>query len=68
MCETCENGTLLRGGTPEATPYERGYADGYALKKAPPFPTPDTPWSGRLYARGWSAGVTAKRASITVQG
>ncbi len=61
MSLTCENGTLLRAETPEATPYERGYAAGYDLKPGPRFPTPDSSWADRLYARGWSSGVDARR-------
>jgi hypothetical protein len=45
------------------TPYERGLQDGKDLKPAPPFSRPDTPWSGRLYARGWSDGVDARLAA-----
>jgi len=63
MCETCENSTLVRSTASDATPYERGYADGYALKKGPRFPTSDSSWADRLYARGWSSGVDARRES-----
>jgi len=38
----------------EPTPYMRGVADACAGKKGPAFPTPDSSWAERLYARGWS--------------
>lgn len=41
----------------EPTPYMRGIADGEAGKSGPPFPTPDSSWSERLYNAGWMRGA-----------
>jgi len=51
----------------DKTPFEKGYDDGFALKPAPAFPTPDSSWAERLYARGWSSGVDACLKSQTPQ-
>lgn len=39
------------------SPFALGEEAGLAGKPGPAFPTPDSPWSDRLYARGWSSGV-----------
>jgi hypothetical protein len=43
------------------TPCQRGEADGIAGNPGPAFPKPDSPWSDKLYNRGWEAGI-CKRA------
>lgn len=40
--------------TEPLTPYERGEIAAEEGRPGPPFPTPDSSWSERLYARGWS--------------
>ena len=42
------------------SPYRLGFADGLAGKPAPPFPTSGSSWSFRLYARGWSDGMSKR--------
>ncbi len=45
----------------DVPPYLRGDADACAGKPGPPFPTPDSSWAYRLYARGWSDAMDSKR-------
>jgi len=49
-----------QGQDGERTPYERGFADGYARKPGPAFPTSSSSWAYRLYCRGWSAGISRR--------
>lgn len=44
----------------ELTPYERGALTAEMGLPGPPFPTPDSSWSERLYARGWSDAMGRK--------
>lgn len=52
----------MLGPAPDQSPYERGREDGRQGKPAPSFPTPDSTWSDRLYARGWSRGIELRKA------
>lgn len=45
------------GPLPEKSPYERGREAGLRGEAAPPFATPDTSWSDRLFSRGWARGI-----------
>jgi hypothetical protein len=42
------------------TPYARGEADGLAGRPGPAFPKATSPWSDKLYNRGWEAGITQR--------
>lgn len=46
----------MLGPLPDKTPFERGREHGLKGQPGPSFPTPDSDWSSRLYARGWSIG------------
>lgn len=48
-----------KSDTTRLTPYERGALAARERGPVPPFPTPDSSWSERLYARGWSDTVEA---------
>lgn len=45
----------MLGPVPEKTPFERGVNAAKKGIRAPSFPTPDSSWSERLYARGYSS-------------
>jgi hypothetical protein len=49
------------------TPYERGQASARAGEPGPPFPKPNTAWSDRLFARGWSDEMDKIRKEKTVK-
>jgi hypothetical protein len=42
------------------TLYERGARDGEEGKCPPPYPTPTSSWTERLYHRGWQVGTTRR--------
>jgi hypothetical protein len=48
------------------TPYQRGEADGFEGRPGPAFPTALSPWSDRLYNRGWEAGITRRAIAAAV--
>lgn len=46
----------------ELSPFEKGEASGLRGDAGPAFPSPDSPWSDRLYHRGWQAGARKRAA------
>ncbi len=57
--------TALLSRSDPRPPYRQGLEDGRAGKPSPPFPTPDSTWAERLYARGWSAGAGRSNQSVS---
>lgn len=47
----------------EKTPYARGFEAGRDGKPGPAFPTPDSSWADRIYARGWIEGADARQTA-----
>jgi hypothetical protein len=55
LCRKLRMGKLrdMLGVLPSKTPFQKGKEDASLGKPAPSFPTADSPWSDRLYNRGY---------------